>query len=134
MFQRSSRTAQVLAFPSPAGRTQGLLLPVMPAVPWVELVLTDPGVKTWRLADNAFRLEGRTSADATLGALGEISVDGISARCPLGPDEGALETGQRLAATLPRGYRASLHPELPLGSCTLVLHRDDESSRSTAAA
>lgn len=134
MFQPSSRTAQVLAFPSAAGRPQGMLPPAAPAVPWVDLVLTDPGVKAWRLADNAFRLEGRTSADSTLGALGEISVDGISARCPLGQDEGALETCQRLAAALPRGYRASLHPELPLGSCTLVLHRDDESSRSTAAA
>jgi hypothetical protein len=100
----------------------------------VELVLTDPGLRAWRLADNAFRLEGRTAADATLGAYGELSVDGLATRCPLGPDEGALETAQRLAAALPRGYRASLHPELPLGSCTLVLHRDDESGRSTAAA
>ena len=34
----------------------------------------------------------------------------------------------------PRGFRGALPPELPLGSCTLVVHRDDGSLTSTAAA
>jgi hypothetical protein len=135
MFQPASRTAQVLAFPTPSPATPlRAAQPAAPALPWVELVLTDPGMKAWRLADNAFRLEGRTAADGTLASFAELDVEGLTVRCALGSGEGAVETCQRLAAVLPRGYRASLHPELPLGSCAFVLHRDDESRRASAAA
>ena len=135
MFQPASRSAQLLAFPTPASATSVRAgPPPAPALPWVELVLTDPGMKAWRLADNAFRLEGRTDSDGTLASLAELAVEGHTVRCALGQDEGAVETCQRLAAALPRGYRASLHPERPLGSCTLVIHRDDEARRASAAA
>jgi len=97
-------------------------------------VLTDPGLRAWRIEDNAFRLEGRSAADGTLASFAEVVVEGHTVRCALGQDEGAVETCQRLALALPRGYRASLHPELPLGSCTFVLHRHDESRRASAAA
>ena len=127
---QTSRTGQLLAFPRTA---QAHKAPQAAArVPYVELRLTDPGVQAWRLADNTFRLEGTTSED--LAGFAEISLDGAVVRCPLGHGEAAVVTCQRLAAALPVGFRATLHPELPLGSCTLCIHRDDESRRTTAAA
>lgn len=133
MLQHAFRSAQVITFPAQASVAAARSTPA-PALPWLDLVLTDPGMKAWRLGDNAFRLEGRTAADGTLASFAELAVEGHTVRCALGRNEGAVETCQRLASALPRGYRASLHPELPLGSCTFVLHRDDESLQTSAAA
>jgi hypothetical protein len=129
---QTSRTGQILAFPRSAPARLPQAAPVSARVPYVELRLTDPRVRAWRLSDNTFRLEGVSSED--LAGFAELTVDGGVVRCPLGQGEGAVVSCQRIAAALPPGYRATLHPELPLGSCALSIHRDDESGRTTAAA
>lgn len=129
---QTSRTGQILAFPRSAPTRLQQAAPASARVPFVELRLTDPRVRAWRLSDNTFRLEGTSSED--LAGFAELTVEGGVLRCPLGNGEGAVVTCQRLVAALPAGYRATLHPELPLGSCAISIHRDDQSGRTTAAA
>src|SRR5688500_8308792 len=76
-----------------------------PAVPFVNLVTSDPSQKIARVADNAFRIEGLTANSTILHTLVELTIEQRTLHVSLGKGESPHGTAQRIIAALPRGYR-----------------------------